>query len=303
MLFLQTIDPQKIAAADSVAKAKFAEKITALVQMSPEEILQIAIRGAVEIILKILLALVIYFIGRWIIKHIQHLLTRIFVKRNVEVSLKNFIISLVHTVLMILLILTVIGLLGINTTSFVALLASAGLAIGMALSGTMQNFAGGIMLLILKQYRVGDYIDYQGYSGTVKEIRLFHTVINTVDNKTIIIPNSGISTNIINNYSKEEHRRVDWTFGIAYGNDYDTAKNLIAKLLDEDSRVLKEPAYLIALHSLGDSSVNIVVRAWTESADYWDVYFDMNEKVYKTFPEHGLSIPFPQMDIHISKEA
>ena len=150
---------------------------------------------------------------------------------------------------------------------------------------------------------MGDYIEAQGQTGTVKEIRLFNTVLNTTDNKTIIIPNGGISTGIVNNYSKEEHRRVDWLFGIAYGDDYDQAKAILSDLLDKDSRVLKDPPYFIALHSLGDSSVNIVVRAWTPSSEYWDVYFDLNEKVYKTFAEKGINIPFPQMDVHLSQES
>ena len=186
-------------------------------------------------------------------------------------------------------IIFIIGALGINTSSFIALFASAGVAIGMSLSGTLQNFAGGIMILVFKPYKVGDFIEAQGYMGIVKEIQIVNTIINTPDNKIIIIPNGGLSTGIINNYSKETIRRVDWTFGIAYGNDYDTAKATLLKLIENDSRILKEPETFIALHRLGDSSVNIVVRAWVKQENYWDVYFHMNELVYKDFPRNNLS--------------
>ena len=159
--------------------------------------------------------------------------------------------------------------------------------------------SGGVMVLLFKPYRVGDFIEAQGQSGTVKEIQLFNTVLNTADNKTILVPNGSLSTGIINNYSREARRRVDWTFGIGYGDDYDFAKATLAELLDADSRVMKDPAYFIALQSLGDSSVNIVVRAWVSTADYWSVYFDLNEKVYKVFTQKGINIPFPQMDVHL----
>lgn len=287
---------------DSVRRAAFEEKLSKLSQMSVEDIIQMVTHSVVEIALKIIVALVIYFIGRWLIRAVRRFLNRIFEKRDVDISLRSFLQSFVQISLTLFLIIIIVGILGIDTTSFVALFASAGLAVGMALSGTLQNFAGGVMILILKPYRVGDYIEAQGQNGKVKEIRLFNTVLNTVDNKTIIIPNGGISTGIINNYSKEEQRRVDWLFGIAYGDDYDKAKAILADLLDKDPRVLKEPACFIALHSLGDSSVNIVVRAWTASPDYWDVYFDMNEKVYKTFAENNINIPFPQMDVHLTQE-
>lgn len=287
---------------DSVRKAEFEQKLEKLSSMSMEDIIQMVTRNVVEIALKILVALVIYFIGRWLIRAVRRFLARVFEKREVDVSLRSFLQSFVQISLTLFLIIIIVGILGIDTTSFVALFASAGLAVGMALSGTLQNFAGGVMILILKPYRVGDYIEAQGQSGTVKEIRLFNTVLNTVDNKTIIIPNGGISTGIVNNYSKEERRRVDWMFGIAYGDSYDEAKAILTDLLEKDPRVQKDPAYFIALHSLGDSSVNIVVRAWTATPDYWSVYFDLNEKVYKTFAEKGINIPFPQMDVHLSQE-
>ena len=248
---------------------------------------------------KILLAIVVFLVGRWIVRRLNKLLAKILEKRHVEASLSTFVKSLVNITLTLLLIIVVIGVLGIETSSFIALFASAGVAIGMALSGTLQNFAGGVMILLFKPFKVGDTIEAQGQSGTVREIQIFNTILATPDNKIIIIPNGGLSTGLLKNYSREATRRVDWDFGIAYGDDYTKAKAVIARLLDADGRVLKDPAYFIALTSLGESSVNIVVRAWVNAGDYWGVYFDMNEKVYKTFAEENLNIPFPQLDVHL----
>ena len=252
---------------------------------------------------KILLAIVVFLVGRWIVRRLNKLLAKILEKRHVEASLSTFVKSLVNITLTLWLIIVVIGVLGIETSSFIALFASAGVAIGMALSGTLQNFAGGVMILLFKPFKVGDTIEAQGQSGTVREIQIFNTILATPDNKIIIIPNGGLSTGLMKNYSREATRRVDWEFGIAYGDDYTKAKAVIARLLDADGRVLKDPAYFIALTSLGESSVNIVVRAWVNAGDYWGVYFDMNEKVYKTFAEENLNIPFPQLDVHLHKQA
>ena len=252
---------------------------------------------------KILLAIVVFLVGRWIVRRLNKLLAKILEKRHVEASLSTFVKSLVNITLTLLLIIVVIGVLGIETSSFIALFASAGVAIGTALSGTLQNFAGGVMILLFKPFKVGDTIEAQGQSGTVREIQIFNTILATPDNKIIIIPNGGLSTGLMRNYSWEATRRVDWEFGIAYGDDYTKAKAVIARLLDADGRVLKDPAYFIALTSLGESSVNIVVRAWVNAGDYWGVYFDMNEKVYKTFAEENLNIPFPQLDVHLHKQA
>ena len=252
---------------------------------------------------KILLAIVVFLVGRWIVRRLNKLLAKILEKRHVEASLSTFVKSLVNITLTLLLIIVVIGVLGIETSSFIALFASAGVAIGMALSGTLQNFAGGVMIKLFKPFKVGDTIEAQGQSGTVREIQIFNTILATPDNKIIIIPNGGLSTGLMKNYSREATRRVDWEFGIAYGDDYTKAKAVIARLLDADGRVLKDPAYFIALTSLGESSVNIVVRAWVNAGDYWGVYFDMNEKVYKTFAEENLNIPFPQLDVHLHKQA
>ncbi len=251
---------------------------------------------------KLLAALVVFIIGRWIIKKLNRLLATILEKRQVEASLASFSKSLVGITLNFLLIIIIISVLGIETSSFIALFASAGVAIGMALSGTLQNFAGGVMILLFKPFKVGDFIEAQGQSGTVKEIQIFNTIMTTPDNKIIIIPNGGLSTGIMKNYSKETMRRVDWEFGIGYGDNYDKAKIVLTRLLEEDARILKDPAYFIALTSLGESSVNIVVRAWVNAENYWSVYFDMNEKVYKIFAQEQLNIPFPQMDVHVHQK-
>lgn len=248
---------------------------------------------------KLLIALTIFIIGRWLVKKIQRLTCTIMEKRQVEASLYSFVKSLVSITLNFILLITIISVLGIETSSFIALFASAGVAIGMALSGTLQNFAGGVMILLFKPFKVGDTVEAQGQCGKVKEIQIFNTLITTPDNKMIIIPNGGLSTGIMKNYSKEPTRRVDWEFGIGYGDSYDKAKAVIDKLLAADERVLKDPAWFIALTSLGESSVNIVVRAWVNAPDYWDVYFSLNEKVYKIFTEEGLNIPFPQLDVHL----
>ena len=251
---------------------------------------------------KLLVALLVFFIGRWIVKKLNRLVINILTKRHVEASLATFTKSLVSITLNFTLVIIIISVLGIETSSFIALFASAGVAVGMALSGALQNFAGGVMILLFKPFKVGDYIEAQGQSGTVKEIQIFNTIITTTDNKVIIIPNGGLSTGIMMNYSKESQRRVDWVFGIGYGDSYEHAKTVIARLLDNDPRVLKDPNYFIALTALNSSSVDIVVRAWVKAENYWGVFFDMNEKVYKTFAEENLNIPFPQMDVHLYNE-
>ena len=196
------------------------------------------------------------------------------------------------------------SMLGIEMTSFVAILGAAGLAICLALSGTLQNFAGGVMILILRPYKVDDYIETQGFSGIVKEIQIFHTILNTSDNKMVIIPNGPISAGSLINYSGEDVRRVDWVFGIAYGDDLDKAKKVITDALATDDRVLTLPEPPFArLGEMGDSSVNIFARVWTKTDNYWDVFFNGNELVFKAFYAHGINIPFPQMDVHLKKEA
>lgn len=295
--FLQTLPP-----VDTTKIHTFTERLQEFKGMSFQDIISTVAHDLITVAFKIVLALVIFFVGRWLIRRVRRMVHNIFERRDVDLSLRGFLFGLINATLYIILLTIIIGTLGINTTSFVAIFASAGLAVGMALSGTLQNFAGGVMILAFRPYRVGDYIEAQGQAGTVKEIQLFNTVLNTSDNKRIILPNGPVSTGIINNYSREETRRVDWVFGIAYGDSYDDAKAIIAGLLDKDKRVLSDPAYFIALTALADSSVNIVVRAWVQSGDYWGVYFDLNESVYKTFSEKGINIPFPQMDVHLFQQ-
>jgi small conductance mechanosensitive channel len=193
----------------------------------------------------------------------------------------------------------VVQMLGVQSSSLVAVLGAAGLAVGLALSGTLQNFAGGVMILIFKPFKVGDYIDAQGHAGSVSEIQIFNTILKTPDNKTIIVPNGGLANGSMVNYSTEPTRRVDWSFGIAYGDDADKAQNVIRKLMNDDARILQDPAPFVELGALADSSVNFTVRAWVNTPDYWAVHFDMNKKIYQTFAKEGLSIPFPQMDVHV----
>ena len=252
--------------------------------------------------LKILVAVITLIIGLWIIKAFTRALRKNMEKRDVDATLRQFLGSLLNMILKVLLVITVISMIGIEMTSFVAILAAAGFAIGMALSGTLQNFAGGVMLVIFKPFKVGDFIDAQGYMGTVKSIQIFNTVLKTPDNKTIIIPNGGLSTGSMTNFSTEPTRRVDFTFGIGYGDDIDKAKSVIAGLIKADKRVHADPEPFIAVSELADSSVNIVTRVWVDSADYWGVFFDLTENVKKSFDKEGISIPFPQRDVHIYNE-
>ena len=251
--------------------------------------------------IKVLISIAILIIGHYVIKLLKRLLKGILERHKVEISLALFLNNLFSILLNFILIIAVISVLGIDTSSLVALLASAGLAIGMALSGTLQNFAGGVMIMLFKPFKVGDFIEAQGQLGVVKEIQIFNTIVLTLDNKTVYIPNGSLATGIMTNYSKQGTRRVDWTFSIAYGDDYDKAKALILKLFADDERIMKEPAVFVELTKLNTSSVDIVARAWVMSEDYWGVYFSMNEKVYKNFPKEGLNIPFPQMDVHLKQ--
>ena len=248
---------------------------------------------------KLIGGIIVLIIGLWIARLITKGVGKALVKSKIDQSLARFLKSITSILLKILVIITVMGMVGIQMTSFIAILAAAGLAFGMALSGTLQNFAGGVIILILKPFKIGDFIEAQGHLGTVKEISIFATTLNTVDMKLIIIPNGPLSTDSLTNYSAEPQRRVDWKFGIAYGDDVENFKRAINDFIAEDTRILKEPASFIGLSELGDSSVNFVVRSWVNSADYWGVFFDMNEKVYKKFEEYKLNIPFPQMDIHL----
>jgi len=250
---------------------------------------------------KLLGAIIVFIIGSWVIKIIMKNFTKFLNGRNIDDSLKPFLKSLFGILLRVMLVISVLGMIGIEMTSFIAILGAAGLAVGMALSGTLQNFAGGVMILLFKPFEVGHFITAQGHSGSVKEIQIFNTILTTPDNKTIIIPNGALSNSSMINFSKEPRRRVDWTFGIGYGDQANKAREVIQRLADEDPRILKDPALFIGISELADSSVNFAVRAWVNAEDYWGVFFDMNEKVYNVFDKEGLNIPFPQMDVHLHK--
>lgn len=251
---------------------------------------------------KLLGGLLVLFIGLWVTKLITKAIGKSLTKSSIDQSLVPFLKSLTNIILKALLIITVMGMIGIEMTSFVAIIGAAGLAVGLALSGTLQNFAGGVIILILKPFKIGDFIEAQGFLGTVKEINIFSTLLNTPDKKLVIIPNGPLSTGALINYSAEPLRRVDWTFGIAYGDDVENFKKAINQFISEDDRILKDPAGFIGLSELADSSVNFAVRVWVDSPDYWGVFFDMNEKVYTKFPDYDLNIPFPQMDVHVQKQ-
>lgn len=321
---------------------------------------------------KLMVAIVVFYIGRFIIRKLYSFTRRVMERRGTDPSLCTFLLSLLKITLYFILVVTVIGILGLETSSFLALFASAGVAIGMALSGTLQNFAGGVLILLLKPYRVGDFIEAQGYSGTVKAIQIFNTVINTLDNKAIVIPNGGLSTGTINNYSMEDYRRVEWTVSLSYDTDYDQAKAAIISMLADDPRVVrqyieddrmerlqavqvaeqeqardeeqlladeaaevkkeswwrrhirrhrrlaakvqeriappvevekKDCTPFVGLGEMADSSINITVRAWTPSATYWPLFFEMNERFYKELPSRGFAFPFPQLDVHLNPQS
>ena len=243
-------------------------------------------------------AVLIFIVGRFLISFLNKMVARLLSKRHVDASIQSFVKSLVNILLTILLIIAVIGKLGVETTSFAALLASAGVAIGMALSGNLQNFAGGLIVLLFKPYKVGDWIESQGVSGTVKEIQIFHTILTTGDNKVIYIPNGAMSSGVVTNYNTQTTRRVEWIVGVDYGEDYNKVQQIVRDILTADNRILTDPAPFIALHALDASSVNVVARVWVNTADYWGVYFDINKTIYETFNEKGINFPFPQLTVH-----
>lgn len=274
--------------------------------MALNDFLSIVTEKSVTFCIHLLVAIVVFYVGRFIVRKLTGLVSKLMVRRRVDASIASFVQSAIEIVLYFLLIIIVIGILGIETSSFIALFASAGVAIGMALSGTLQNFAGGVLILSLRPYSVGDYIEAQGFAGTVKAIQMFHTVITTPDNKTIIIPNGPLSNGSVNNYSRQPYRRVDWTVAVAYGTDFQRARQAIQSVLDSVTSIIRnEPGRESAIYvgELADSSVNITVRAWVKSEDYWSTFYTVNEQVYKTLPEQGIAFPFPQLDVHISQQA
>ncbi len=349
------------AATDSTLQVMTPEKISdELKNIEWAEVLQTVSTQAVNLGIRIVAAIAVFYIGKFIIKRVHSLLRKILIKRDVDKSLGTFLLSFLKITLMFLLIVTVIGVLGIETSSFIAIFASAGVAIGMALSGTLQNFAGGVLILLLKPYKVGDYIEFGEFKGHVKEIQIFHTIIITYNNERIVIPNGGLSTGTINNFSAESHHRIEWRVSISYGDDVDVARRVILSILNNDKRIVKkfiaEEAHeqavvtseeqstkkrnwwqrifcgkrlktkveswkaeqetelkkriprkdctpYVAVETLGDSAVVLVVRAWSKNKDYWNVLYQTYESIYKELPKNGVHFPFPQMDVNIKADS
>ncbi|WP_028485796.1 mechanosensitive ion channel family protein [Thiomicrorhabdus chilensis] len=253
--------------------------------------------------IKIALAILIFVVGRMVVKGIVKIVRKLLGRTGkMDEMLINFVASIINAVLLLFVIIASLDQLGVDTTSLVALIGAAGLAIGLALQGSMQNFAAGVMILVFKPFKSGDFIDAGGVTGVVEAVQIFSTTMRTGDNKEMIVPNGAIYSGPITNFSARDTRRVDMVFGIGYDDDIRKAKTILEKLVAEDERILKDPAPVIALSELGDSSVNFVVRPWVNSADYWAVMWDMNEKVKLTFDEEGISIPYPQMDVHLHKQ-
>lgn len=307
------------------------DELSMLKSLPFDELMSRLVSSVVSFAINLGIAILVFYLGRLVINKLYKFVSGIFIRRRLDQSLATFVLSMVRIVLYFILIVTVIGILGIETSSFIALFASAGVAIGMALSGTLQNFAGGVLILLLKPYKIGDFIEAQGYAGVVREIQIFSTIISTPDNKSIIIPNGGLSTGSINNYNKEDYRRVDWIVSISYGDDVDAARRAILDIISSDDRIVKQyieddrkarqlsdaksggmtPTSIllntapvdrsaaVVVNQLAASSVDLKVTAWTPSAYYWSVYYELNERFYKELPSAGISFPFPQMDVHV----
>ena len=249
--------------------------------------------------LKLIAAIAVFVIGRWVARAVTRAVQRALAKAETDPTLVGFIKNVTYGGLMALVVIAAAGQLGVQTTSFIAVLGAAGLAVGLALQGSLANFAAGVLMIIFRPFKAGDFVEAGGVAGVVEEIELFTTKLRTPDNKTVIIPNGQVTAGSITNYSARDTRRVDMVFGIGYGDDIDKAKRIIREVLDADARVLKDPEPTVGLVELGDSSVNFAVRPWVNSDDYWNVYFDIHEAMKKRFDAEGISIPFPQRDVHI----
>ena len=301
-----TPDAEKIAqrfSADSL-QTKGAEIAEILRNTPPKELIEEMVTSIIKFGLKLIIALALYLIGAWLIRKFKNVIARAFTRRGADATLTSFIQSLVTAVLWILLIMCMIGMLGINTTSLAALLAAGGMAIGMAMSGTVQNFAGGLMLLAFKPFKAGDYIEAQGFSGIVKSINIVSTKIITLDNREVILPNGALSNGTINNYSANPIRRIDLTVNVSYGSDADAVKTELMRIVIENEKTLnaetpgaEDPT--VVLSDLKDSSVEFLIRVWVNSLDIREVRYAITETIYKELPAHGISFPFPQLDIHL----
>ena len=288
MMFI--LDAAPLATGKEVIKAAKSGEIDQLIQQA----MSIGMEAGKSILFAIILAVV----GRYVIKFVNKMVAKMLERRDVEPTIQTFLKSFVNITLVTLLIISIVGTLGVNTTSLAALLASAGLAVGMALSGNMQNLAGGLILLFFKPYKVGDFIEVQGVSGTVKAIQIFHTVLTTIDNKELFIPNGPLSSGNITNYTKNELRRVDFTISVEYGTEVEKVKKVTLELLRQDERILEDPAPFMAVKEMANSSVDFTLRVWTKASEYWNVFFDTNERIYAEYNKQGIKFPFPQLQIH-----
>lgn len=299
----------QILPADSAAGSELKEAIGAATQPLNLDIkhwfsrsmLEVWLNAGINFGLRVILVVVLFWLGKVVITRLKKIFNGILRRRNIEGVAVSLLDSVFTSILYIALFLFLAGVLGVKSVSFAAVLASMGLAVGMALSGQLQNLAGGVIIIVTKPFKLGDFISSQGTDGTVKAVRLFHTEVLTPDNKAAFIPNGLLSSNNIINYSHENIRRVEWTIGIEYNEDFDRARNLLRSIIESDARILKTPDYTIALLSLGASSVNIVIRAWTANETYWDVFLDINERIYKEFNAAGIGFPFPQLTVHQAK--
>ncbi|MEJ2139213.1 MAG: mechanosensitive ion channel [Gammaproteobacteria bacterium] len=266
---------------------------------NPDQVILVLQEQGTEIGMKLLAAVVIFLVGRWAAHLVVKMVRKALAKTEMEDTLEKFLCNIVNAVLMTVVLIATIGALGVETTSLLAVLGAAGLAVGLALQGSLSNFAAGVLIVMFRPYRVGDFIDAAGVAGSVEEVQIFTTIMKTPDNRRIIVPNSQIMDGIITNVTANDTRRVDLVFGIGYGDDIDKAYKVLQDIVDNDARILKDPAPSIALNALADSSVNFNVRPWCKKEDYWDVYNGVTEQVKRKFDEAGINIPFPQRDVHV----
>lgn len=304
---LNHVDSTHIQDSLNPVQAELAAAVRKIADTPANELISDLIDRAVIFGLKVIAAMAIYFIGAWLIRKIKSILKRIFERKKTDAAIASFVQSITSIALTILLIIMTVGTLGIDTSSLAALLTGGGLAIGMALNGTVQNFAGGIMILIFRPFKAGDYIEAQGYSGTVSEVNITSTKLTTVDNRVIIIPNGILSNGTVNNYSERTMRRLDITVNVEYGASSENTKKVLSSLLEGDARVLTSetgaPADpFIALSALNDSSIQFVLRIWTRSEDYWGLNFDLMDKIYNELPKQGIKFPYPKLDILLNSE-
>lgn len=304
--FLQigTIEAEDIVSKSDSVMATFEQFAQGIVK-DPEGTLHTLGQDFMKFGLKLLAAIAIYLIGAWLIKRVRKGLQRLFARKETDKALSTFILSLATITLTIILVVITVGTLGVDTTSLAALLAAGGVAIGMALSGTVQNFAGGIMILAFKPFKAGDYIEAQGYAGTVTAVTIVSTYITTIDNRSIVIPNGALFNGNIDNYSKNDFRRIDWTIGVEYGTDADKVIEKLLQIVNDDDRVCHLPMEgigadpFVGVAKLSESSVDFVVKVWVRSSDYWDLFYEMNKRFYTELPAAGIRFPFPQVDVHL----